>query len=190
MLGPTWKGMFGKQKELTDGSFASVDEAYFIESVTDPNAKIVKGYPAIMPAANLSEEALAALIAFVKSLSEQPGPIPAESAVTTDGEPQASGPSENNLVEQGRLLAQQRGCIACHTTDGNRGVGPTWLGLYGSTKELADGSTVVADNDYLAKAINQPNIQVVKSFSAIMPAAGFTKTETDAVIAFIKSISQ
>ncbi|MES2113708.1 MAG: cytochrome B, partial [Pseudomonadota bacterium] len=40
-------------------------------------------------------------------------------------------------AHQGRLLAQARGCVACHSADGSPGVGPTWKGLYGKQETLA-----------------------------------------------------
>lgn len=70
--GPTWKGLYGRLETLADGSQVLVDEAYLRESILDPNAKIVAGYPPdLMPqnfAQKLSAEDLAALIALIKSL--------------------------------------------------------------------------------------------------------------------------
>lgn len=48
-------------------------------------------------------------------------------------------------------LANQRGCLSCHSTDGSSGVGPTWKGLAGSAVRLANGSTVTADGEYLTQ---------------------------------------
>lgn len=69
-VGPTWKGLFGKEETLADGTTVSVDEAYLRESVTDPNAKLVEGFAPIMPPYTLSEEDMAALIALIKSKSK------------------------------------------------------------------------------------------------------------------------
>ncbi|MBK9008846.1 MAG: hypothetical protein IPM31_17885 [Anaerolineae bacterium] len=35
----------------------------------------------------------------------------------------------------GQLLVQQNGCTACHSLTGERWLGPTWFGLYGSQVE-------------------------------------------------------
>ena len=68
-LGPTWVGLYGSQVELNDGSFVDADEAYIIESINEPNAKIVKGYSkGSMPGISLTEDELKALVAFIKSL--------------------------------------------------------------------------------------------------------------------------
>ena len=52
--GPTWKGIYGRQEQLLDGSTVTVDDAYIIESILNPNAKIVAGYtdPSLMAGQN------------------------------------------------------------------------------------------------------------------------------------------
>ena len=71
-VGPSWKGRYGTQEELTDGSSVLVDDAYLHESIVSPNAKIVKGFTAnIMPpnfGQTLTEEQIADLIAYIKTL--------------------------------------------------------------------------------------------------------------------------
>ena len=71
--GPTWLGLFGSEETLTDGSTVIVDEAFVIESILDPDAKITQGFTAnIMPkdfSEKLSESDIEAIIAFMKSLN-------------------------------------------------------------------------------------------------------------------------
>jgi cytochrome c oxidase subunit 2 len=68
-LGPTWAGLYGSQVELSDGSSLTADEAYLIEAIKEPNAKIVKGYSkGSMPGIKLTEDELNALVAYIKSL--------------------------------------------------------------------------------------------------------------------------
>ncbi len=70
-VGPSWKGIFGqKAHETTEGPVA-VDENYIRESILNPNAKIVKGFPqGVMPTfqGQLSEDQVNALVEFIKSL--------------------------------------------------------------------------------------------------------------------------
>jgi cytochrome c oxidase subunit 2 len=187
MLGPTWKDMIGKTEELADGTKVIVDEDYIIESITQPNTKIVKGYPAIMPAANLSSDDIKALIIYMQSLSIPTDKLTSKLEVNTQLNTQLEQTShDQQLAKQGRKISLQRGCVACHSTDGSNGVGPSWAGLYGSSRKLKDDSTVVADETYLAAAINQPNSQIVKGYSPIMPLIKLNKLEVDALIAFIK----
>lgn len=61
------------------------------------------------------------------------------------------------------------GCVSCHSIDGSDGVGPTWLGLYQRQEQLQDGSTVVADEEYIRNSILNPNEQLVAGYAAAMP---------------------
>ena len=73
-VGPTWKGLYGKTETMADGSSALVDEAFLQGFIRNPQARSVKGFPPIMPKIELSEEELAALVAYIGSLG---GPVPA-----------------------------------------------------------------------------------------------------------------
>ncbi len=67
--GPTWKGLWGSTVTLQDEHQVVVDDAYVTESIRDPKAKITKGYPATMPAVALSDQQIAEIIAYLKTLS-------------------------------------------------------------------------------------------------------------------------
>jgi cytochrome c oxidase subunit 2 len=70
-VGPSHKGIFGSQAELTTGQKVLVDESYIRESIEYPQAKIVKGFEvAAMPAykGQLSDDEIGAIIAYIKSL--------------------------------------------------------------------------------------------------------------------------
>lgn len=71
MVGPTWKDLYGKTETLADGSKVAVDEAYLKESMLQPAAKIVQGYPAVMPPISLNEGEVEALIAYIKASSSK-----------------------------------------------------------------------------------------------------------------------
>lgn len=71
-VGPTWKGLYGKTETMTDGTTALVDEAYLREFILNPQARHVKGFPPIMPKIPLSDEELAALVAYIQSLGSAP----------------------------------------------------------------------------------------------------------------------
>ena len=66
-------------------------------------------------------------------------------------------------------LLDQYGCTACHSLDGSASSAPTFKGLYGSRRTLADGSTVIADESYLRQSIEMPEAKVVKGFDAMPP---------------------
>jgi cytochrome c oxidase subunit 2 len=93
-------------------------------------------------------------------------------------------------AERGEIIANQNGCFACHSVDGSIIVGPTWLGLYGSEVELADGTTVTADDDFIIESVLDPNAKIVKGYpSNAMPQYTLTSEELADIIEFIKSIS-
>ncbi len=69
-VGPTWKGLWGRQVNLSDGTTVTADEAYIIESIRQPQAKIVAGFEQqAMPAfTTLTDAEIADLIAFIQTL--------------------------------------------------------------------------------------------------------------------------
>jgi cytochrome c oxidase subunit 2 len=76
-------------------------------------------------------------------------------------------------AERGAIWASNDyfACAGCHSTDGSVLVGPTWLGLYGREEQLEDGTTVVADEEYIHNSIIDPNSQIVSGFApGQMPA--------------------
>ncbi len=106
-------------------------------------------------------------------------------AETVSGTGAAAAIAGLSLVEQGRMLAESRACVACHSTDGSSGIGPTWQGLFGRTETLVDGTTVVVDADYLKESILNPNAKIVQGFAPVMPPGSYTETELDALITYI-----
>ncbi len=171
--GPTWKNLYGKTETLENGNTVVVDEAYLKEAITTPNASVVKGFAPIMPPYQLSEEDLKALVDYTRSLSESDG--------------QASG-GGSGLVETGRAIAQQQGCLGCHSIDGSPGTGPTWKGLFGKQEKLADGSTIVVDEAFLKESVSNPSATVIEGFSPIMPPYQLTPDQLDSLVAYTKSL--
>lgn len=107
--------------------------------------------------------------------------------------PTASAVTGNETPEElGKALAMRVGCSACHSVDGSAGVGPSWLGLAGREETLDDGSTVLADSDYLHESIVSPNAKVVSGFApGIMPQTfgdTLSAQEIDSLVAYIVSL--
>jgi cytochrome c oxidase subunit 2 len=95
-----------------------------------------------------------------------------------------------SLPEQGRRLAAEYGCFKCHTVDGTRHIGPTWLDLYKKTERLDGGKTVVADEGYLTESMMDPRAKIVAGYQAVMPTyqGKIPAPEIAAIVEFIKSL--
>lgn len=68
----------------------------------------------------------------------------------------------------GLAVLKKNGCMACHSLDGTKLVGPTFKNLYNSQKTILIGreeSVVLADDEYITRAIYQPNDEIVKGYS-------------------------
>ena len=113
---------------------------------------------------------------------------------TGDQQDEEASESEDevSLVERGQTVAQNTGCLACHSTDGSPMVGPTWQGAYGHEVTLANGETVMADEEYIRESIRDPDAKIVQGYPNSMPAYGesqISADELEALIAYIKSLS-
>lgn len=73
-------------------------------------------------------------------------------------------------------LLGEKGCIACHTTDGTSTVGPSFLELADGVSSIKndDGSTrdVSVDRAYLERAIMKPNEEIVDGYQKYMMPSG------------------
>ena len=121
---------------------------------------------------------------------ERPQALPATTTTTTTPKPQTAGGG----TAAGERLFTADACAGCHSLDGSAGAGPTVKGLAGSSVALADGSTVTADDAYLATSITDPDAQIVKGYTkGVMAGAvssfGLAHKPQDvaALVAFIKS---
>lgn len=100
-------------------------------------------------------------------------------------------------AEEGARLYLMYGCMACHSIDGSTvgKVGPSWKGLYGSERQIANNKVKVvkANDDYLKEAILDPAAKVVKGFEKFdtgMPiyAGALTDSQVSSLILYIKSL--
>ncbi|MDZ7718869.1 MAG: c-type cytochrome [Balneolaceae bacterium] len=72
LVGPSFQGLFGRQRTFTDGSTRVADEAYITQSIREPGSQVVEGYQnAMVPYDYLSEGEVQSLIEFIKSVSEE-----------------------------------------------------------------------------------------------------------------------
>ena len=77
------------------------------------------------------------------------------------------------LIERGSAIFNEKTCANCHTT----GVGPALNGIYQSKGE-----------DYVRRAITDPNADIAEGYQAAMPPLPVTDEELNALIAYIQSL--
>jgi cytochrome c oxidase subunit II len=95
-------------------------------------------------------------------------------------------------IDRGRVI-YDRFCALCHTIDGRANVGPTFQGLWGSERRFTDGTSRVADENYIRESVLEPAKEIVQGYPNQMPPF-FWRGDTDAyiegIIAFIRSLEE
>ena len=95
----------------------------------------------------------------------------------------------NTPEGRGETLVVQNGCLGCHSIDGSPGTGPTWLGIYGRQEEMADGSVITVDDEYIKESILNPQAKIVSGFEGVlMPAYEFSDEQLDDIIAYLNTL--
>ncbi len=96
--------------------------------------------------------------------------------------------------EEGLEIMKAQGCNVCHSTDGNKIVGPTYLHMYGSRETvLRDGKPVdiTVDDEYIKKSIYDPNSDIVQGYpKGLMQSYKGTLNDNDIskIIEFLKTL--
>lgn len=68
----------------------------------------------------------------------------------------------------GYSIVQKNGCLACHSVDGSKLVGPTWKGLFGKSEIVKTGGITreqTVDSAYVVNSIYNPNDDIVEGYS-------------------------
>lgn len=100
-----------------------------------------------------------------------------------------AGGTEGSLASQGEKLFAKYACNTCHTgVAGARG--PNLEGAYGKTQPLADGGSVVVDDNYIRESILNPQAKIAAGFQPIMPTFQGQVSEDDLIrlLAYIKTL--
>jgi cytochrome c oxidase subunit 2 len=92
-------------------------------------------------------------------------------------------------MELGQKMYNQQGCSTCHTLDGTPKTGPSFKGIFGKTESLADGSSVVIDENYIKESILEPQAKIVQGFTPAMPTfkGKLSDKKIGGLIEFIKA---
>lgn len=103
--------------------------------------------------------------------------------------------SSANDAEAGLKILQANGCIACHSLDGTRIVGPSFKGLWNSTRTVTTGMVsrqVTADEDYIKESIYEPSKDIVESYPKVMISYkdAINEDQLKKINAYLKSIAK
>lgn len=71
-IGPTWRGLYGSEVTLDDGTTVTADRDYLAEAIRDPSAKRVEGYTVVMPHNRLTDDEIDAIVDYIETLAETP----------------------------------------------------------------------------------------------------------------------
>ncbi len=91
---------------------------------------------------------------------------------------------------EGREVTRDKGCAACHGSNGDGGVAPPFVGLFGSEVELQGGEPVIADREYIVESIVDPGAKLVEGYNLPMPRTELSPAEIDAVVAYIEALAE
>jgi len=126
---------------------------------------------------------------FDKWYASASAEIEAQQAGTEEAGAAPAGPSP----EKGARLVKLKGCVACHSLDGSRLVGPSFKGMFGKTETvIVNGKEeqITADEDYIRQSILEPGAAIVKGYPPAMPPQRDIVTDDDIehIIAYLKTL--
>lgn len=91
----------------------------------------------------------------------------------------------------GEKLLKIKGCVACHSSDGTKLVGPSYKGLFGKKERVMTNGVereITVDEEYIRRSLLQPKADVVVGYQPQMPEMGNQLDEEDIqlIIDYIK----
>jgi len=99
-----------------------------------------------------------------------------------------------NYAAEGKRLMELNGCVACHSSDGTKVVGPSYKGIYGSKVIVeTDGKEreIIVDDEYIMRSIYDPNADIVKGYTKGQMVSYKTQlkdADVAKIIEYIKSL--
>jgi len=104
--------------------------------------------------------------------------------------------TELSLADQGWQVLTQNGCNVCHSSDGTKIIGPSYLGGWGGTRTVVSGREelqVTVDEAYIMRSIFDPGAEVVKGFikGQMTTYEGMvTEAEVKLIIEYLKALNE
>ena len=95
--------------------------------------------------------------------------------------------SGDDPVSRGADLFTDVGCQTCHQ-EPSSDLAPTLVGIWESQVALNDGTTVIADADYVRRSIVNPPADVVAGWEPSMPFFPLDQDEIDVLVEYVRSL--
>ncbi len=95
----------------------------------------------------------------------------------------------------GLKVLKDNACLACHSLDGSKLVGPSFAGLFNSERSVTSKNgeiTVTADFDYIKRSIYEPNAEIVEGYAkGLMQSYSKVLKEEDieAIVEYLKVLN-
>ncbi|HYF52357.1 MAG TPA: cytochrome c oxidase subunit II [Planctomycetota bacterium] len=97
-------------------------------------------------------------------------------------------------VQKGEYLFGAKGCTQCHSVNPAKPnpLAPNLKGIWGKQEQLADGSSVTVEDNYIKESLLEPMAKVVKGYQPIMPTqkGKITEKEIGYIRDYIKSLGE
>ncbi len=98
-------------------------------------------------------------------------------------------PVATEPTDPGYKLLDSNLCLACHSINGQPGIGPTLKGIYGQTQQLRDGSTVTVNDAFVREKILNPNTKILAGkFEQEMPKTDLSPEEIEEIVEYIQKL--
>jgi cytochrome c oxidase subunit 2 len=97
---------------------------------------------------------------------------------------------------EGLAILKDQGCNACHSSDGTKIIGPSYLGIWGKPAVVVRNGqdvTVIVDSAYVRKSVYDPNSEVVKGYQkGLMQSYEKSVSEKDIakIIEYLKTLEE
>ncbi|MCG3143207.1 MAG: hypothetical protein HONDAALG_00546 [Gammaproteobacteria bacterium] len=193
--GPNLDGIAARRAQGAAGAPANVVD-YLVQSLYEPGAHLVEGYPNIMPPAigapaKLSYEEVTAVVNYLQSLggtaSVKLGELPKPPGSGAAAPIQAAAAPAVPAAAGGAQLLTDLGCVACHAqSPGPQAIGPVFDA--DSIRKTA-GERGMSPEAYLMESIVEPAAYQREGFPAgLMPADYGTKltaAQLESIVAYL-----
>jgi len=94
----------------------------------------------------------------------------------------------------GEMVIKKHGCVACHTTDGSKLVGPSFKGVFDTMRKVEEDGKIKevrADETYIINSIIDPNKDIVEGFPKNVMTnykGQITDEEIQQIIEYLKTL--